>query len=318
MESTEKRKRPKGGCRKILSIMIISAITSVILIAFLISYANREIALGVDWEPNGEWIVFACSVPYLNDPRDQLFIMRGDGSNLQLLTSDSYRARTPRWSPDGMWVSFISRNAIYIMRPDGSQIQKIAGALSIEDITAYVWNSDAASFTLATQSITGTTRIYTITIGETSAPVIAEGSSPYYALAWLSDSELLVLENLNTIKIFNLEQGTWQSIYTSHEIRGFHVMPQGKLLLVQRDVRSLYLTDIEHGFSEQIQLPFFRGIGSIPPNDDGTILYSGVREDGENWGQIYRGNYLTGNSERLTSMDYCNAYSAVLFDFGHN
>jgi serine/threonine protein kinase/Tol biopolymer transport system component len=56
-----------------------------------------------DVSPDGRWIAFHSVVP-----REDLFMVRADGSGQRPLTSDAYKDRHPFWSPDGRRLLFYS------------------------------------------------------------------------------------------------------------------------------------------------------------------------------------------------------------------
>ena len=67
--------------------------------------------------------------------RENLYLIRADGSGYRQLTDDSFRNRGPRWLPDGSRVLFCSnRNRTYqawSIRPDGSNPQQLTEASSV-------------------------------------------------------------------------------------------------------------------------------------------------------------------------------------------
>ena len=74
--------------------------------------------------PDGRSVAFTSA-----QPTENLFLAGLDGSGLQQLTSDRYRRRGARWSPDGRWISFHSNRdgggyQIWKIRSDGSELTR--------------------------------------------------------------------------------------------------------------------------------------------------------------------------------------------------
>ena len=77
-----------------------------------------------DSSPTGEWIAFSNQ-----GVREDLFVVRFDGTGYRQLTDDAFRDRGPRWSPDGEQIAFYSdrtgRYEIWSVRPDGSGLKQL-------------------------------------------------------------------------------------------------------------------------------------------------------------------------------------------------
>jgi hypothetical protein len=64
------------------------------------------------------------------DSRSEVYRARADGSEVTRLTKSG--GSLPVWSPDGRWISFMDpSSAIYVMRPDGSELQMLGAGWSI-------------------------------------------------------------------------------------------------------------------------------------------------------------------------------------------
>ena len=63
------------------------------------------------------------------EPRDDIVVLRADGTQVRALTEDEPRDRYPRWSPDGRRVAFWSDRSggtsIFLIDSDGSQLQQV-------------------------------------------------------------------------------------------------------------------------------------------------------------------------------------------------
>ena len=66
--------------------------------------------------PDGEWIAFTTS------GREDLFVVRADGTGFRQLTDDAFRDRGVTWSPDGRRLAFYSDRGgsyeVWTIRPD--------------------------------------------------------------------------------------------------------------------------------------------------------------------------------------------------------
>ncbi len=85
---------------------------------------GSRLVLWLDWSPDGRSLVFSTF-----GTRENLFLLRADGSGYRQLTDDSHRNRGPRWSADGRRILFYSnREGLYqafTIRPDGGGLQRI-------------------------------------------------------------------------------------------------------------------------------------------------------------------------------------------------
>ncbi len=74
--------------------------------------------------PDGAWIVFASG-----GGRQDLFLIRTDGTGLRQITDDPYRDRNVAWTRDGKQILFMSdRSGVYetwSIRPDGSGLTQL-------------------------------------------------------------------------------------------------------------------------------------------------------------------------------------------------
>jgi TolB protein len=84
------------------------------------------------FSPDGHWIVFEADEDAPDELQEnKIWKVRADGSHLTQLTYDIYDDRQPNWSPTGDWILFQRRTPrqddwnIYIMAPDGSDIQRV-------------------------------------------------------------------------------------------------------------------------------------------------------------------------------------------------
>ena len=73
------------------------------------TFGGDDTYASVQWSPDSSLIAFAR--PDSNEVRNQLVLMRRDGSSKQVLTSDRYDSRAPSFSTDGKWLYFLSDRA---------------------------------------------------------------------------------------------------------------------------------------------------------------------------------------------------------------
>ena len=75
--------------------------------------------------PDGQWLAYTTFGP----PREDIFVMRVDGSERRRLTDDPHKDRVPVWSPDGSRIAFYSdrsgRYEIWTILPDGRELRQL-------------------------------------------------------------------------------------------------------------------------------------------------------------------------------------------------
>jgi Tol biopolymer transport system component len=74
--------------------------------------------------PDGSWIVLR-----VQDPQEDLALIRPDGTGLHRITNDAFNDRSPHWSPDGKQIVFLSNRSgrfeVWSIHPDGSGLRQL-------------------------------------------------------------------------------------------------------------------------------------------------------------------------------------------------
>ena len=92
----------------------------------------NDVLVPTSISPDGEWLLLHSQM----GSRDDIFVLRRDGSGLRRLTDDVHRDRWPRWSRDGREVFFFSnrsgRYEIWSIRGDGSGLRRVSDQAKVE------------------------------------------------------------------------------------------------------------------------------------------------------------------------------------------
>jgi dipeptidyl aminopeptidase/acylaminoacyl peptidase len=92
--------------------------------------------------PNGKRVAFTIGdVNYdLNKVITQIYVMQIDGSGLKQLTSGAASSTTPRWSPEGKRIAFVTGGQVWTMEDDGDNKDKVTKIST--NAAAPVWSPD--------------------------------------------------------------------------------------------------------------------------------------------------------------------------------
>jgi dipeptidyl aminopeptidase/acylaminoacyl peptidase len=104
--------------------------------------------LGDHWDPrpspDSKHIVFNLRRFDDLNRLDILLLEISTGKQITLYGKPSVRAMSPKWSPDGKWISFIAqetqREELYLIKPDGEGLHQLTKAG--HDIFQYEWSPD--------------------------------------------------------------------------------------------------------------------------------------------------------------------------------
>jgi TolB protein len=105
--------------------LVVIGMVAVTSVVLVFVMNNSRDKVEINWTPKGEWIVFFCGVFPNTSPKSNLYIMRPDGSELQRITTNDFVAKDPSWSSDGQWIAFLSGKTIFRTKPDGTQVEKV-------------------------------------------------------------------------------------------------------------------------------------------------------------------------------------------------
>src|SRR5208283_6226526 len=107
--------------------------------------------------PDGEWVVYTVSTA---DPKEDkslthLWMVKWDGSARIQLTFDKEGASAPRFSPDGVSISFLSSRPgpakgtqVWAMDHRGGEAQQLTNVTD-QEIESYIWSPDGKKLLLA-------------------------------------------------------------------------------------------------------------------------------------------------------------------------
>jgi Tol biopolymer transport system component len=142
---------------------------------------------------DGAWIVYRTTAP-----RENLFVMKSDGTGRRRLTDDSFRNRGPRWLNDDAWILFYSNRSgdyqLWLMRRDGTDLRQLAyatgGGINVPAVSA-----DGKRVAMLLQAKTGPPQMGIASVDAgwfgpgTPAirPEVQAAAGDFYPLSWSPD-----------------------------------------------------------------------------------------------------------------------------------
>ena len=221
-----------------------------------------------DMSPDGQWIVVR-----IQDPQEDLALLRPDGSDLHRLTNDRFSDRSPHWSPDGRQIVFMSNRSgrfeLWSIRPEGNGLRQLTTTGNVssawapdgtlmgypDDGKAMVldppgrpvsdWGLPAGFIPLAwspgSRAVVG--RIRADALGRSPLYIYTPGSQDFWEIAsaaaypstvWLGDGSHLLFSQHDGITVADLR---------THQLHQLMPIPQGNMhwrFAVSRDEHTLF------------------------------------------------------------------------------
>jgi Tol biopolymer transport system component len=207
--------------------------------------------LKIVWSPasssNGKWVAFSTG-----NPREDIFVIRPDGTGKRQLTDDPEGDRMPVWSPDDKRIAFCSMRSgkweIWAMNVDGSGLQQLSHVPDTP-VVGPTWSPDGTR--LACSRLGGDPLIIEADRGwkhqkPQALPPVGERDVFFAPRSWSPDGKMLAGDlrrpqgASSGLMVYSLSEKRYE------QIAGFGAWPRwlhDSRRLVFHDQSSIYLID---------------------------------------------------------------------------
>lgn len=145
--------------------------------------------------PDSKYIVFNLRRFDDLNRLDIVFLDIATGEQIVLYGKPSVRAMSPKWSPDGKWISFIAQETqheeLYLIRPNGEGLHALTKAG--QDIFQYEWSPDGKQI-LAVVNRSGSFDLILIETGSGSVSELRGGPGIHSNPNWAKDGSFITFE----------------------------------------------------------------------------------------------------------------------------
>jgi eukaryotic-like serine/threonine-protein kinase len=242
--------------------------------------AGSLLAGSASASPDGEWIAFTT------EGREDVFVMRADGSDRRQLTEDDHRDRGATWTPDGERILFYSTRSgsyqVWSIRPDGSgltALTNLSGGVS----TNYPLVSPDGRW-MASVTINGDWFIFDLsqppTVQPEFLPKIPGTESGLWAQSWSPDGRQLAgvpFIGRREVWIYSVADGAWRPAG-----KGSRVVWVDQHRLLIEDGETFSVHDLRSGARREVARSPLRLAGRVWVAPEHLVLRS-LREEGDVW-----------------------------------
>jgi Tol biopolymer transport system component len=105
--------------------------------------------------PDGKWIAYTVTYYSLekNNSNSDIYLVSSDGKTSRQLTFDEKSDSSPRWSPDGSHLAFISKRdgtaQLYLFDMKGGEPVKVTDVPT--EVSSFIWSPDDQYFAIETE-----------------------------------------------------------------------------------------------------------------------------------------------------------------------
>jgi Tol biopolymer transport system component len=169
------------------------------------------------WSPDGHSLAFE----FYNGRGTRIYVANLDGTNLRPLTNELIAALTnPNWSPDNSYIAFTTRTELYIIKPNGAGLKKLA---SLGTLTHPTWSPDGKwiAFLADQETYYPEAKLYIIDKdGKNLRPLTGPIANNYSRISWSPDGQRLVFGSMTAdgcrdLSILELPTGVVTPFITS-------------------------------------------------------------------------------------------------------
>jgi eukaryotic-like serine/threonine-protein kinase len=235
----------------------------------------------LDLSSDGKWIVFDSP----KGSREDLFLVRSDGSDYRQLIDEPFQHRVPRWSPDGSRIAFYSNRGgkpeAWGIRPDGSGLERIASNQGVYR----AWSPDGRRMAMGAAF----TEMLLFDVSQSPEREVGKLASRLEPWSWSPDGQRIAgnfdrPDRSSAVGVFSFATG--RDTIIDQNGRGPLWLSDGVRLLYEKQ-GAIVLFDTRTGRTKQI-VPR----GTVTPGwamkfslskDDRQLVYLQTQRDGDIW-----------------------------------
>ncbi|HET6371728.1 MAG TPA: protein kinase [Candidatus Polarisedimenticolia bacterium] len=241
----------------------------------------------LDLSPDGQWLAFGSV-----GQREDLFVIKTDGTGYRQLTDDAFRDRAPEWSPDGQRILFYSNRAgpyaLWTIHADGSGLKQIYKT-SPNGHWYPQWSKDGARLAFSDKEDAWIAEL-NATADDATARELPRIEPTLAFLPWsfspdgskLAGAATLIATGGNAgLFTYDIASGAYQKLDAAGATPVW--LSDGRRLLYARD-GGIWLMDTASGKTHEVMKP----AGEIPSgvslsSDDRVMTFIETESEGDIW-----------------------------------
>ena len=226
--------------------------------------------------PDGKWMVFQSG-----GVREDIYLVRTDGTGMRKLTDDRYLDRGPSWTPDGERIAFYSnrggRYEIWTMRRDGSELVQLT---ETEGSSLWYPKISPDGRLMSASNMEGTW-LFELTGAELLSkhqgiklPPVGDSDGVFFADEWSPDGSYLAGSTRGELPpvLYDVELERYRILHGQEEGRLYFAgwLPDGRAIV--NDRTRTWVVDIDAASWTLVQTPS-EDMRGLTPSPDGRWLY---------------------------------------------